>query len=148
MGIRPSNWWTRKHDIDLVFGTFKWGYGNYNVIKEDPKLSFCKLKSNDSYYAYPLAENLTRRLKKLAQLISRVDGQYDFEGVLRASENSGFSFDEKAAIIQVLGDYGVPYTADDINKPDWSLFKQKAQDIILRVMAQSDQKFEKFISYL
>ena len=66
LGIRPANWWTRKHDIDLIFGTFKWGYGNYNIIKEDPKLSFSKLKSGDSYYAYPLAENLTRRLKKLA----------------------------------------------------------------------------------
>jgi hypothetical protein len=43
-------------------------------MKEDPKLCFSKLKSNDPNYAYPIAELMTRRLKKLAQLISRVDG--------------------------------------------------------------------------
>jgi hypothetical protein len=66
IGMRPSNWWTRKHDIDLVYGTYKWGHGNYNMMKDDPKMSFSKLKTNDPYYAYPIAENMTRRLKKLA----------------------------------------------------------------------------------
>ena len=33
---------------------------------KDPKMSFSKLKTNDPYYAFPIAENMTRRLKKLA----------------------------------------------------------------------------------
>lgn len=130
LGIRPTHWWTRKHDIDLMFGTFKWGYGNYNMLKDDPKLSFSKLKPNDSYYAFPQAENLTRRLKKLAQLVSRIDGNYDFESGIKASEPSGFTADEKDAIIQIIGDLGVPYCHDDINKPDWPLFKLKVQNFL------------------
>lgn len=106
--MRPSNWWTRRHDIDLVYGTYKWGHGNYNVMKDDPKMSFSKLKVNDPYYAYPIAENMTRRLKKMAQLISRVDGTYDFECTIKTGEPSGFATDEKRAIIEVLGDFGIP----------------------------------------
>ena len=63
--MRPSSWWLRKHDIDLILGTYKWGYGNYQVMREDPKLAFFRLNKNDSYYTFPLAENVTRRLKKL-----------------------------------------------------------------------------------
>ncbi len=28
-GQRPSVWWTRRHDIDLLFGTYKYGYAMY-----------------------------------------------------------------------------------------------------------------------
>jgi hypothetical protein len=75
-----------------------------------------------------------------------VDGNYDFEGVLRASEHSGFNFEEKAAIISVIGDFGVPYMADDVNKPDWQNFKIRVQVSTQRV--HCDQKYEKFINYL
>jgi len=95
IGLRPSNWWTRNHDIDLIFGTFKWGYGNYQLMKDDSKLSFSRLKSNDSYYSFPIAELLTRRLKKMAQFISRIEGQFDFETPIKPSEPSSFSLEEK-----------------------------------------------------
>jgi hypothetical protein len=95
-------------------------------MKEDPKLSFCKLKANDQYYTFPVAELLTRRLKKMAQLISRVDGQYDFETPARTGEHSGFTAEEKSAIISILGDYGIPSCTDDVNKPDWPLIKARA----------------------
>ncbi len=63
--MRPSPWWTRKHDIDLIFGTYKWGYGNYQMMREDHKLSYCKIDKEDSYYMFPMAELITKRLKKL-----------------------------------------------------------------------------------
>ena len=28
-GQRPSVWWTLRHDIDLLIGTYKYGYANY-----------------------------------------------------------------------------------------------------------------------
>lgn len=30
LGQTPSSWWTKKHDIDLLRGIFKYGYANYN----------------------------------------------------------------------------------------------------------------------
>ena len=28
-GQRPSVWWNKKHDIDLLRGVYKYGYANY-----------------------------------------------------------------------------------------------------------------------
>jgi hypothetical protein len=28
-GQRPSVWWTPRHDIDLIIGTYRYGYANY-----------------------------------------------------------------------------------------------------------------------
>lgn len=28
-GQRPSVWWTLRHDIDLLYGTYKYGYALY-----------------------------------------------------------------------------------------------------------------------
>jgi|LauGreDrversion4_2_1035121.scaffolds.fasta_scaffold1626743_2 hypothetical protein len=64
-------------------------------MKDDPKLSFSKLKSNNSYYTFPVAELITRRLKKMAQFISRIEGTFDFETPIKPSEPSGFSLEEK-----------------------------------------------------
>ena len=63
--MRPSPWWTRRHDIDLFLGTYKWGYGNYQMMREDSKLSYCKINRSDGTYIFPMAENITKRLKKL-----------------------------------------------------------------------------------
>lgn len=32
LGQRPSEWWTRSHDIDLIIGTYKHGYANYSLM--------------------------------------------------------------------------------------------------------------------
>ena len=39
-GQRPSVWWTHRHDIDLIIGTFKYGYANYAAMRADRSLSF------------------------------------------------------------------------------------------------------------
>ena len=41
-GQRPSIWWTLRHDIDLLYGTYKYGYATYQAMRNDPKLSFYK----------------------------------------------------------------------------------------------------------
>lgn len=77
-------------------------------MREDQKLSYSKINRNDAYYAFPMAESVTKRLKKLVQLISRVEGEFDFDGQIKSSEHSGFNLDEKNAIVEVVCDMGIP----------------------------------------
>lgn len=97
-GQRPSVWWTKKHDVDLLRGTYKYGYANYPQMKADPEYSFNELEKSikkltsitfiaSSYTEFPNADTITRRLKKLIQAIVKLeqsDGKLDFEGL---SEN-------------------------------------------------------------
>jgi hypothetical protein len=63
-GQRPSAWWTRRHDIDLIIGTYQYGYANYNQMRTDKRLSFHLLESIEgTYQEFPNADNITRRLK-------------------------------------------------------------------------------------
>lgn len=32
---KPAPIWTRKHDIDLIFGTFDYGFANYDKMLQD-----------------------------------------------------------------------------------------------------------------
>ena len=41
-GQRPSNWWTKKHDVDLILGVYKYGYANYSVIKSAREYCFAE----------------------------------------------------------------------------------------------------------
>lgn len=41
-GQRPSVWWTQRHDIDLLYGTYKYGYASYSAMRADEQLSFYK----------------------------------------------------------------------------------------------------------
>ena len=65
-GQRPSVWWTLRHDIDLLFGTFKYGYANYAAMRADTKFSFFATEQVECQYSeFPNADYITRRLKKL-----------------------------------------------------------------------------------
>ena len=65
-GQRPSVWWTLRHDIDLILGTHKYGYANYQSMRQDPSLSFLKTEQVQwQFTEFPNADNITRRLKKL-----------------------------------------------------------------------------------
>ena len=71
-GQRPSVWWTLRHDIDLLIGTYKYGYANYQAMRLDRKLSFYATEKVDYQYSeFPNADNITRRLKKLVQIIGK-----------------------------------------------------------------------------
>ena len=66
-GQRPSVWWTLRHDIDLLWGTYKYGYASYTAMRADKALSFYKTEqvTIGQYAEFPNADNITRRLKKL-----------------------------------------------------------------------------------
>ena len=65
-GQRPSVWWTQRHDIDLLIGTYKYGYANYAAMRSDRKLSFFETEQVECQFnEFPYADNITRRLKKL-----------------------------------------------------------------------------------
>ena len=71
-GQRPSVWWTLRHDIDLLIGTYKYGYANYFAMRADRNLSFYATELVDFQYSeFPNADNITRRLKKLVQIIGK-----------------------------------------------------------------------------
>ena len=48
-GQRPSVWWTKKHDTDLLLGVYKYGYANYSTIKNAPEFGFYELEKTNSY---------------------------------------------------------------------------------------------------
>ena len=71
-GQRPSVWWTQRHDIDLLFGTYKYGYANYTAMRGDRKLSFYATEQVECQFnEFPYADNITRRLKKLVQIFGK-----------------------------------------------------------------------------
>lgn len=55
-GQRPCVWWTRNHDIDLVVGTFRYGYANYQQMKGCDQFGFNDLEkcSLPGLYRYVL----------------------------------------------------------------------------------------------
>ena len=93
IGQRPSVWWTRQHDIDLIVGTCRFGYANYHAMKNYEEFGFGELEQTCSYQEFPNADTITRRLKKLIQLIVRheqANGKFDFD----TEENDDNELDE------------------------------------------------------
>ena len=39
-GQKPQVWWTKKHDIDLLRGVYKYGYANYQTIRNAEEYCF------------------------------------------------------------------------------------------------------------
>ena len=68
-GQTPVSWWNKIHDIDLLRGTYKHGYANYIAIKSDKKLCFSSLEQSGHKKDFPSADSITRRLKKVMQII-------------------------------------------------------------------------------
>ena len=75
-GQRPSVWWTQRHDIDLLIGTYKYGYANYAAMRADKQLSFYATEQVECQFnEFPYADNITRRLKKLVQIFGKSEFQ-------------------------------------------------------------------------
>ncbi len=137
-GQRPSVWWTKRHDIDLIVGTYKYGYANYQIMRSDTKLSFHKLESGtlsaiifsaveSSFQEFPNADTITRRLKKL--ILTIVKDQHNLQKLnftapaAAESEPTGWSLSEKRHILELVTDFGVPITAE--GKSDWVQLREK-----------------------
>ena len=53
----------------MLRGTYKHGYANYMTIKSDKKYWFLNLDQNKLYKDFPSDDSITRRLKKIIQII-------------------------------------------------------------------------------
>jgi hypothetical protein len=60
----------------LIVGTFKYGYADYQSMKNDKDFGFTTLEKVCQYREFPSADALTRRLKKLVALIVRHEKTY------------------------------------------------------------------------
>ena len=148
-GQRPSVWWTRTHDIDLLRGTYKHGYANYQVMRSDPKLSFSKLEKDSNFQEFPNADTITRRIKKLIQIIIKSEssnGIISFEDKKSLKEPTGFNFEEKNNIINFLSDYGVPLNNE--GKSDWATLKDQLVRVIGLDPAKTPQMIERLVQRL
>lgn len=149
-GQRPAVWWTRTHDIDILRGTYKYGYANYQLMRNEPKFSFTKLENETNFQDFPSADTITRRLKKLIQIIvkceSNNNGIISFEGTKNNKDPTGFSLEEKKNILYFLINKGVPVTIE--GKNDYSAFKE---DLVREVKIEGKhnvQDYEKLIQRL
>ena len=145
-GQRPSVWWTRTHDIDLLRGTYKHGYANYHQMRSDPKLSFSKLEKDSNFQEFPSADTITRRIKKLIQIIIKNEsnnGLISFENKKSLKEPTGFNLQEKNSIINFLMDYGVPLNHE--GKSDWAMLRDQLVRVISLDAAKTWQMIEKFV---
>ncbi len=77
-GQRPAAWWSKRHDVDLLVGTFRHGYANYTEMRRDPSLTFSLDATGGStrnkskmYLEFPNADTITRRLKKLVGMLGK-----------------------------------------------------------------------------
>lgn len=148
-GQRPSIWWTRTHDIDLLRGTYKYGYANYQQMRSDPKLSFSKLEKDSSFQEFPNADTITRRLKKLIQIIIKSEssnGVISFEDRKNIKEPTGFSLEEKNKIVEFLIDYGVPLNNE--GKSDWAALKDQLLKVIGLDSSKTPQMIERLVQRL
>ena len=130
-GQKPSTWWTKSHDIDLIRGIYMYGYANYNLIRRDPNLIFNKLDNNNCIQEFPNADLITRRLKRIVHsimkafpdLIKNVHETIENGNNLEIiKEQTGFNLNEKNKIVDFLINHGIPLQKD--GKEDFNLLKK------------------------
>eukprot|EP01022_Parablepharisma_sp_SALTPOND_P012336 TRINITY_DN1581_c0_g1_i1.p1 TRINITY_DN1581_c0_g1~~TRINITY_DN1581_c0_g1_i1.p1 ORF type:complete len:782 (-),score=65.59 TRINITY_DN1581_c0_g1_i1:72-2336(-) len=157
-GERPSIWWTKRHDIDLLVGTYKYGYADYPLMREDPQLSLQKLENKSVFQEFPEAYTITRRLKNLVLAILKEQPnltKLTFEksgGTKR--ESTGWTLREKQHIVNLVTDYGVTTTNE--GKSDWVHLREKLLERIASDMEadpkvaeeKGPQQLEKFVQRL
>ena len=115
-GQTPVSWWTKLHDIDLLRGTYKYGYANYMDIKADKKLCFSSLEKNNQIKDFPSADSITRRLKKIMQII--IKNWNNNNELMNLNQNDRFLLgnkkekelnnDEKKGIFEFVNENGIP----------------------------------------
>ena len=136
-GQKPESWWTKFHDIHLIYSTFTNGYANYSQAFElkqsniefpgqwyDEQERLRKLyieKEITDFYSenllirFPNADAITRRLKKLISIIYRLSNEKNEESLLN-TQTTPF-LDEKIddipeenvkRIISFVKEFGLP----------------------------------------
>ena len=124
-GHKPCFYWERIHDIDLLRGTYKYGYGNYSLMRKDTKFSFYILDKN-SFQEFPNANSITRRLKTITQIIMKnenTENGNDNDKDDFIKESTIFSLDEKNNIVNYLINFGIPINSQ--GKSDYNSLREK-----------------------
>ena len=92
-------------------------------MRNDRKLSFYETELVECQFnEFPYADNITRRLKKLVQILGKSEFQVNlqFESPVDGIEPSMFTRQEKEVICDLLSDFGLPIlSADSGNKVDY-----------------------------
>ena len=87
------------------------------------------MEKSQNYQDFPVADNLTRRLKKLINTIVKIQqnqGEIDFEDEAESEEDEKLWADnEKKILFNILVEFGVPVGND--NKSNWSELKDKVR---------------------
>ena len=142
-GQRPSAWWTRRHDIDLIRGTHNHGYANYTQMRNDPNLSFSAIDTDSSFKEFPSADTITRRLKKLMISIDKIE-DFEFDKEQQLFEPTDWSVTEKKTLLKLITDYGAPLNLE--GKSDWNQLKEKFDMILAN--DKPINSFERMVQHL
>ena len=115
-GQAPVSWWNKIHDIDLLRGTYKHGYASYANIKNDKKLCFSD--QNNLSKDFPSADSITRRLKKIIQIIIKnwnnnnelmnLNENEKYYGINSIHKIKELNNDEKKSVFEFVIDNGLP----------------------------------------
>lgn len=145
MGMRPASWWQRSHDVDLLQGTYKYGFANYQSIKEDKKLCWSDVINQASDQvcddkSFPAPEHLTKRLKKLLSIAMRVES-FNFEKV-STPEKTGLNLSEKTQVTKILTDIGIDIS---LERPMQAL-RTKVQEKLVKSSELNERNLEKFVN--
>ncbi|KRX05591.1 hypothetical protein PPERSA_12769 [Pseudocohnilembus persalinus] len=151
LGQRPSQWWSKKHDTDLLRGVYKFGYANYSQIKSYPDYCFQELEITNQYSSFPNSDNLTRRLKKLLQTIIKFEedkGEIKFNVQPESDEeDKGWQDSQKNCLFRYLLNFGVPLNQD--GRSNWVEIREyikqlKGFENFDRSIAQIEKMVQKF----
>lgn len=148
-GQRPAVWWGKKNDIDLLLGVYKYGYANYVSIRNAKEYCFAELERAQTYQDFPVADNLTRRLKKLINTIVKIQqnqGEIDFEDEAESEEDEKSWGDaEKRILFSIVSEFGVSIGSDC--KSNWGELKDKLK-VLIKDFNKTPSQIEKMVSRL
>lgn len=72
-GQRPSVWWTKKHDTDLLRGVYKYGYANYPTIRHAKEYCFLELEKSNKFASIRLKYSPIYIMKSRERLLELPD---------------------------------------------------------------------------
>ncbi|CDW85165.1 f y-rich n-terminus family protein [Stylonychia lemnae] len=150
---RPALVWTRRHDVDLIMGSFDYGYANYEAILKSKTLIF-EDTSQGKFKSNMMTKRIKYVMKQVLLFLKSNHNKYDFERTDHVKEASGFSLLEKNTLYEILINYGVPVISNDDPKDDYELLKVllvkhvKGIDADVNLGPDSVKPLEKFIQQL
>lgn len=84
-----------------------------------------KLWVATTYQEFPFPETLNKRVKKLVQIMVKIEDNYDFDNLAQSDDEEikCWSVADKQVLFNLLCDYGVPIGVD--GRQNWQELKDK-----------------------